>query len=463
MRNLLILLTSTLLLTSSAQATDIEGVRVTFSPNAGAAIWPNDLNLATDVVSGARFGISSNAYFGVEGAVAMSPTHASGNPDAFQRTVFASGNAILRLAPYHWFTPYVTGGWGNMHFDPAGGGEHNMRGFEAGAGFEVRLGGAVGRRVDLRVDARNVFLHDADDASLADQVQNTVMVTAGLQFSLGAAPRDSDLDGVADREDVCSDTPRLAQVTEHGCPIDSDDDGVYDGIDRCEQTARGVIVDGAGCGVDLDGDLVFDGLDRCPDSPRGATVDADGVADGLDRCPDTASGVLVDATTGCGRDTDDDGVFDGIDVCAETPNGVEVDVKGCPVPQSEKEVELLDTGMIRLSTVRFASGRAELSPESYPALREVGTVLARWPQLRIEIGGHTDSVGSEGVNQRLSEERAEAVHVWLLENFPGEITAQYSVVGYGESRSVATNDTPVGRANNRRVEFRVLNREVLSR
>lgn len=472
MRNPLWILAMLLVVAAPVSATDVEGVRVTFSPNAGAALWPNDLDLATDVLSGARFGISSNAWFGVEGALALSPTHAQGDADAFNRTVFASANAILRLAPYHWVTPYVTGGWGNVHFDPSGGAETNMQGFEAGAGLEFRLGGAVGRRVDLRIDARNVFLHDPDIAALRDQVQNTVLVSAGLQFTLGGSPRDTDFDGVADRDDHCADTPRLARVNESGCPIDTDRDGVFDGVDRCEGTARGVMVDEFGCGMDTDGDFVLDGIDRCPDSPAGALVDADGCAldgdgdgvfDGLDQCPATLAGVIVDPATGCGRDSDDDGVFDGVDVCADTPTGTEVDERGCPIPQSAQEIELLDTGMIRLSSVQFASGKAQLRPESFPALREVGEILARWPQLRIEIGGHTDSQGSEDVNQRLSEERAQAVHTWFVENFPGEITQQYSVVGYGESRSVATNDTSEGRARNRRVEFRVLNREVLSR
>lgn len=472
MRNALWILTCLTLLAGPAAATDIEGVRVTFSPNGGAALWPNDLNLATDVLSGARLGFNSNPWFGIEGSLLMSPTHAKGDVGAFNRTFFASGNAIVRFTPHHWVTPYVTGGWGNAHFDPDGGSERNMQGFEAGAGFEFRLGGGIGRRVDLRIDARNVFLHDPDDAVLRDQVQNTVLVTAGLQFSLGGSPRDSDLDGVADREDRCPDTPRLAQVTEGGCPIDTDRDGVYDGLDRCDTTARGVVVDEFGCGIDTDGDLVLDGLDRCPESPAGALVDAsgcpldgdgDGVFDGLDQCPATVAGVLVDPATGCGRDSDDDGVFDGVDVCADTPGGTAVDERGCPIPQTQQEVELLDTGLIRLSTVQFASGKAQLRPESFEALRDVGTVLARWPQLRIEIGGHTDSQGGEDTNQRLSEQRAQAVHQWLMDNFPGEITTQYTVVGYGETRSIATNDTKDGRAQNRRVEFRVLNREVLSR
>jgi outer membrane protein OmpA-like peptidoglycan-associated protein len=174
------------------------------------------------------------------------------------------------------------------------------------------------------------------------------------------------------------------------------------------------------------------------------------------------AGLSVDAR-GCTLDGDGDGVSDGADRCAETPKGVTVDATGCPVVQNAREKELLDTGRLRLENVYFESGKSELKPVSYSALDEVGEILSRWPQLRIEVGGHTDSQGDDVMNQRLSEARAQSVFDYMARRFPQIKVAQFSVRGYGESRSLASNDNAVGRARNRRVEFTILNREVLSR
>ena len=90
----------------------------------------------------------------------------------------------------------------------------------------------------------------------------------------------------------------------------------------------------------------------------------------------------------------------------------------------------------------------------------MGEILEKWQELRIEIGGHTDSWGEDDYNLNLSQRRAQAVLDYLQGKFsiPRQ---QFSAKGYGESKPVAGNDTPEGRAKNRRVEFTVLNREVL--
>ncbi len=252
---------------------------------------------------------------------------------------------------------------------------------------------------------------------------------------------DTDGDGVLDRDDRCPGTPRGAIVDEFGCPLDSDGDGVYDGIDRCPDTPKGAEVDKKGCPLDSDGDGVYDGLDKCPDTPKGATVDG----------------------KGCPSDADGDGVFDGIDRCPNTPKGVEVDAKGCPVETSEKEEEFLDTGMIRESNILFELGKADLKPESKKVLDEIGKVLVQWPDLKIEIGGHTDNQGAEDFNQKLSEQRAAAVFEYLKAEFPKINASNFTTKGYGESAPVASNDTKEGRAKNRRVEFKCLNLEELRR
>jgi outer membrane protein OmpA-like peptidoglycan-associated protein len=461
-----------LLPVSGAVLADVEGPHVTFSPHGGAAFWLNDIDLAEDILYGGRLGLMLGAHLGFEGTVDLTPTHHEdlSAPD-FNRVTHYGGNFVLNVAPYRLINPYMTFGWTEFHFDREGGVESTFNGWEAGGGFKIRMAAGDGKRVDLRLDARNVFTELDPPFPQYQTVQNTLLVSAGLQFSMGGPAKDTDWDGVSDRRDHCPSTPRFALVDNKGCPSDTDEDGIFDGLDKCPATVAGSLVDNFGCALDNDGDGVADGIDQCPNTPTGALVnttgcpldgDADGVFDGLDDCPTTMAGVMVNAR-GCGVDTDGDGVLDGIDLCAATPAGVKVDAKGCPVPTSQKEVELLDTGLIRLDTVHFASGKADLKPSSFAALREVGDILVKWPQLRIEIGGHTDSQGAEAFNQSLSEHRAQSVFQYLMGQYPQIKSGQYIVRGYGESKSISTNDTAEGRSQNRRVEFRVLNRDVLRR
>jgi OOP family OmpA-OmpF porin len=166
---------------------------------------------------------------------------------------------------------------------------------------------------------------------------------------------------------------------------------------------------------------------------------------------------------GCPKDADGDGVADGLDQCAGTPAGMQVDEHGCPTETAKRESELMDTGTIRLSDVRFAEGKAEILPESESVLDAAGTVLAKWTTLKIEIGGHTDSRGSAAANQKLSEARAKAVRDYLLQKLPALQPAMFTVKGYGASRPIVPNTSDANRARNRRVEFVVMNMGVLKR
>ena len=191
-------------------------------------------------------------------------------------------------------------------------------------------------------------------------------------------------------------------------------------------------------------------------------TDGDGVLDGIDQCANTPKGAKVDEK-GCPTDSDNDGVSDGIDTCPDTPAGLKVDANGCPIEVTEKETELLDTGMIRLQNVNFETNKADILPESYPTLDAVGTLLLRWPQLRLEIGGHTDSRGSAAKNLKLSQARAESVRSYLLQKFEGLGDNQFTVKGYGKTKPIVPNTNELNWAKNRRVEFVVINKDVLKK
>ena len=127
------------------------------------------------------------------------------------------------------------------------------------------------------------------------------------------------------------------------------------------------------------------------------------------------------------------------------------------VTVQEVERALLDTGLFRTSRVNFEFGKATLIPVSRDILRTISDVLDRYPNLRIQVAGHTDNVSSDAFNLRLSRDRAQTVVDYLVGS--GIDADRLESVGYGERRPIASNDTETGRALNRRVEFTVLNPE----
>jgi outer membrane protein OmpA-like peptidoglycan-associated protein len=128
--------------------------------------------------------------------------------------------------------------------------------------------------------------------------------------------------------------------------------------------------------------------------------------------------------------------------------------------RSEMENQLLTTGLLVLDAVYFETGRTEISINSKPYLDMLAKMLTKYPKLQIEVDGHTDFVGSDAYNQRLSEGRALAVRNYLVGQAP-ELNGRLTAKGFGESSPKADNRTAEGRTLNRRTELRVLNREVL--
>ena len=226
-------------------------------------------------------------------------------------------------------------------------------------------------------------------------------------------------------------------------PADADGDGVPDAVDRCPNTPKGVAVDAYGCPKDTDGDGVPDYLDKCPDTPHGVAVDANG----------------------CPKDTDGDGVPDYLDKCPDTPHGQSVNADGCSTaqlapPPSRAETQLMTEGQIRLENVYFETNSAKLTAESSAPLDEAGAALAKYPQLKVEVEGHTDARGSKVRNLRLSQARANTVVAYLNGHFQlasGQLTAK----GYGSSKPETAGKTPEDLQKERRVVLRVLNPNAL--
>jgi len=150
-------------------------------------------------------------------------------------------------------------------------------------------------------------------------------------------------------------------------------------------------------------------------------------------------------------DDDGDGVNNCDDKCPGSQAGQTIGPDGCPVPVS-----------IDLKGVNFDYDKSNLRPDAVQILSEATEILKRYPELKVEVAGHTDSKGTDAYNQALSERRARAVYDYLTSN--GIDTARLQGPnGYGESRPIAPNtnedgsDNPEGRAKNRRTELNVQN------
>lgn len=200
---------------------------------------------------------------------------------------------------------------------------------------------------------------------------------------------------------------------------------------------------------DTDGDGIPDKDDRCPQEKGIASLggcpdrDGDGIADALDACPDKSGPADM---KGC-PDSDGDGIADNVDRC---PNekGVAA-MSGCP-EIAEATKKLFEKA---LNGVKFETGKSVIKKESYTILNDVVKVMQDNPTYNLEIHGHTDSQGDDVKNQKLSDDRAAAVKKYLTEK--GVADARTKSWGHGETMPVADNATSAGRAQNRRVEFKV--------
>jgi OmpA-OmpF porin, OOP family len=235
------------------------------------------------------------------------------------------------------------------------------------------------------------------------------------------APKDRDGDGVVDSLDACPDVAGLPQFK--GCP-DTDGDGIPDKDDKCPTVAG--VARYNGCPI--------------PDT------DGDGINDEVDKCP-TVAGVA--RYNGCPvPDTDGDGVNDEEDKCPTVP-GVKEN-QGCPLMKEEVVKKIAYDA----KNIFFATGSAKLLPKSFKPLNEVAKILNEDANLKLDIEGHTDNTGKPEKNQVLSESRAKAVLDYLKTKGAVE-ESRLASSGYGDTKPVASNKTPKGKAQNRRVELKL--------
>jgi OmpA-OmpF porin, OOP family len=308
---------------------------------------------------------------------------------------------------------------------------------EIGAGT---LNGTLGLNIWFSENV-GLTLQSSYKHAFEDYLQTHFQHTAGISIKFGGV--DTDGDGIYDKDDACPDVAGLAAF--NGCP-DTDGDGIEDSKDSCPNEAG--LAEFNGC-PDTDGDGVADKDDKCPTVAGLKALagcpdaDGDGVTDADDKCPSVAGPA---ANKGCPwPDTDGDGVLDKDDKCPEVKGTVANN--GCP----EVSEEIQKTLNAYAKTILFDTGKSSIKTQSAAVLADIIKILNEYPNSKFTVEGHTDSVGSDKLNQDLSDARALSVKEYLVKNGIDEF--RLSSKGYGETKPIDTNNTSKGRANNRRVEI----------
>jgi OOP family OmpA-OmpF porin len=340
-------------------------------------------------------------------------------------------NLLFNLLPPGVFRPFILVGFGALsslsdNEDKENGGVPSDVDTEmhAGVGFKIALTDRMGIRVDGRVMVPPAVLHDV--AKVGDESTPggpDFEALGGLYFNFGAP---------LSRVVVEKEVVRLPPPPNP----DPDGDGVVGVADKCPLVAE-----------DKDG---FEDDDGCPDPDN----DKDGIPDAQDKCPNQAETLNgIDDEDGCPEvDTDGDGILGSRDKCPDQPETFNnyKDDDGCPdeIPPEVKKF----TGVIQ--GINFKVGSDSLLKNSFPLLNRAVKVLKDFPDVRLEISGHTDSVGKADYNRDLSQKRADSVKAYLVSQ--GIAADRLEAVGYGMDKPIASNKTKSGRSKNRRTEFNLI-------
>jgi OOP family OmpA-OmpF porin len=416
---------------------------------------PSERNSA---LFGLRLGVTFTDMLGVEGEFGVIPSESRSLVfDVWNITYRAHLIAQFRAAnPATKLVPFVLFGGGATQVIDSKREEIIEKDTDAalyvGVGAKYRVDNGWG----LRADARLLF--PPSSSGSGPTLDFEALLSIYKEFGRKevekvvepSGPNDTDGDGLTDDVDKC---PNEAEdkdgfQDEDGCPdADNDGDGVPDASDKCAMEPE-----------DKDG---FQDDDGCPEADN----DSDGIPDAADKCPNEAEdkdGFQDD--DGCpDPDNDADGVLDGSDKCPdqpETKNGYQDD-DGCPdeIPQKVKQF----TGVIQ--GINFKVNSSDLLPASNKTLDKAVKVLQEFPDLKLEIQGHTDDQpikkgGKFEDNKALSQARAETVKAYFVKK--GIDESRLTAVGFGSEQPVVAPEGLKGgklraaRAKNRRVEFKLV-------
>lgn len=362
-----------------------------------------------------------------------------------------------------------------------------------GLGFELRLSDNL--NLDLNggytytlTDNLNYYNNIDAYPGASTVYDGYYQATIGLNFVSGSGNTDEDLDGLTkkvekelgtDPENSDTDGDGLKDGDEvniyktNPLNADSDGDGLKDGDEVNKYNSNPAVADSDGDGIN-DGEEV----NQYKTDPTKADTDSDGLTDYEEIFtyktdplkPDTDGEGLKDGdevkiykTDPLKIDTDGDGLYDGEEVLKHKTNPLKTDTDGGTVDDLKEIMrgtnpldpndDVIKVGVpIVLEGVTFESNKANITPESAEILRSALKTMQTYPDIQVEISGHTDNVGSKRANEKLSQRRADAVRTWLIDRGieAGRIVAK----GYGSELPMVPNDTPENKRKNRRIEFK---------
>jgi outer membrane protein OmpA-like peptidoglycan-associated protein len=263
------------------------------------------------------------------------------------------------------------------------------------------------------------------------------------QYKTNPLGQDSDMDGLKDNDEV-------RNYTTNPNNKDTDSDGLSDGDEVLEYETDPLRSDS-----DNDGISDYDEITKTKSNPIKSDSDDDGLKDG-DELNKYKTSII-------NKDSDNDGLTDGDEIFKYNTNPSKEDTDEGTVsdkveidrgtnPLNPEDDVILDMSVpIVLDGVTFATGSADLTPESEFILKRALVTINVYPDMSVEIRGYTDNVGRASSNLALSERRANSVRNWLINKGvdPNRIVAK----GYGEQNPIADNNSAEGRRLNRRIEF----------
>lgn len=355
--------------------------------------------------------------------------------------------------------PYLKGGVGFTYLDKTGDKFFMTPTMGGGLAFWF------GQQRNFGIQLQQLY-HVVPSVAANKQDYFEYSATFGYKFGM----KDKDKDGVPDSKDSCPDVKGSKLL--YGCP-DKDGDGIPDHKDRCPDNAgpkhfqgcpdkdgdsvpdiddKCVDIPGlqylAGC-PDKDGDSIPDYQDSCP-TVKGIKMfkgcpdrDRDNIQDKYDKCPDVPG---LPQFEGC-PDRDGDGIPDGEDKCPDE-YGLKKNF-GCP----ETNEAINEQIGFHARSIFFETAKHAILPSSYPMLKDIADIMKANPTKIFVVEGHTDNVGGEKYNLKLSQNRAQAVAEYLISQ--GVPRTSLEASGFGIKYPIADNKTAEGRAKNRRTDITV--------
>jgi OmpA-OmpF porin, OOP family len=385
----------------------------------------------TGGIFGLRLGYNLNKWIGAEGEFGFSPTRTRN--DSTRDIILAyRAHVIATFIHSGYVRPFALVGYGAMSAFPgtynADDGQNYPRSRDTDGFFHVGIGAKfpINESFGLRLDGR---------AMAPGAIANKI-VKIGNETGYGGPDFEVLLSaylGLGAEKPAPAPAPAPPPPPAKVVDKDTDGDGILDKNDKCPNEPE-----------DKDG---FQDEDGCPDADN----DGDGVADKDDKCPNEAEDKDGwEDEDGCpDADNDGDGITDSADKCPNQPENKNnyQDEDGCPdeIPSAVAKF----TGVIQ--GINFKTNSDKITRDSFKVLDDAVKVLVDYPDVKMEIGGHTDNVGKAEHNMELSQKRAESVKTYMVGK--GIAADRLTAVGYGMDKPITANKTAADKAKNRRTEF----------